>query len=113
MDKQIETRLVFAKDLAFSAGENAMTYFQSVGGLIEEQSANSMLEHGGRVVVGTPDIFDKLSGCTVTSRRQHLEMRWIASVRLIMSGRRSTPRPGRSETVIIPLSIGGRWSTKS
>lgn len=28
--------------------------------MVEDQSANLMLEKGGRVVAGTPDVFDEL-----------------------------------------------------
>lgn len=38
----------------------AQLLIAEAGGMVEEQSANSMLENGGRVVVGTPDVFDEL-----------------------------------------------------
>lgn len=38
----------------------AQLLIAEAGGMVEEQSSNSMLESGGRVVVGTPDVFDEL-----------------------------------------------------
>jgi myo-inositol-1(or 4)-monophosphatase len=37
MDNQLDARLVFAKDLARSAGQKAMVYFQTIGDLVVEQ----------------------------------------------------------------------------
>lgn len=43
----------------------AQLLISEAGGVVEEQSANSMLENGGRVITGSPDIFDELLDMSV------------------------------------------------
>ena len=37
------------------------------GGIIEEQNADDMIRDGGRVIVGTPDVFDKLKAISLAA----------------------------------------------